>query len=101
MRSRLFRLAAILALVPVLLAGVMPAAPAVAAAGKIQGTMTDKATGLPVAGACVMLGRTGRCFLQFGSNPGLHTDAAGFYSIDLDAISANDGGQWELVFAKE
>ncbi|MEK6206402.1 MAG: hypothetical protein AABM32_02065 [Chloroflexota bacterium] len=102
MRSRLFRFAATLVLaLPVLVAGVMPASPAAAAAGKIQGTITDKTTGLPVAGACVTLGRTGQCFLAFGSYPGLHTNAAGFYLIDLDAISANDGGQWELVFSKE
>jgi hypothetical protein len=101
MRSRLMRLAATLLLVPALVAGVFPASPATAAAGKIQGTMTDKVTGLPVAGLCVQLGRTGKCFLAFGSNPGLHTDANGFYMIDLDAINANDGGQWELVFSKE
>src|SRR2546422_3508674 len=101
MRSTLIRLATALLLIPVLVAGVMPAHPAAAASGKIQGTITDKTTGLPVAGACVALGRTGRCFLEFGSNPGLHTNAAGFYSIDLDAIMANDGGTWELVFSKE
>jgi hypothetical protein len=100
MRSALIRFAIALLLMPVLVAGVMPA-PANAAAGKLQGTITDKGTGLPVAGACVALGRTGRCFLEFGANPGLHTNAAGFYSIDLDAISANDGGTWELVFSKE
>src|SRR2546422_4213585 len=101
MRSTLIRLATALLLVPVLVAGVMPAGPANAAAGKIQGTITDKTTGLPVAGACVSLGRTRRCFLEFGSNPGLHTDVNGFYSIDLDSIFAKDGGTWELVFAKE
>ena len=78
MRSRLMRLATSLLLLVPLLVAVFPAAPAAAAAGKIQGTITDKTTGLPVAGACVQLGRTGRCFLAFGTNPGLHTDAAGF-----------------------
>jgi hypothetical protein len=101
MRSALIRLAIALLLMPVLVAGVMPASPANAAAGKIQGTITDKTTGLPVAGACVMLGRTGKCFLEYAGNPGLHTNAAGFYSIDLDSILANDGGTWELVFAKD
>jgi hypothetical protein len=101
MRSALIRFAIALLLMPVLVAGVMPATTANAASGKIQGTITDKVTGLPVAGACVMLGRTGKCFLEYAGNPGLHTDAAGFYSIDLDAISANDHGTWELVFAKE
>ena len=101
MRSTLIRLAIALLLIPVLVAGVMPAHPAAAASGKIQGTITDKTTGLPVAGACVMLGRTGRCFLEFGTNPGLHTDAAGFYSIDLDAILAQDHGSWELIITKD
>src|SRR2546430_9861515 len=92
MRSTLIRLAIALLLIPVLVAGVMPAHPAAAASGKIQGTITDKTTGLPVAGACVMLGRTGRCFLEFGTNPGLHTDAAGVHFIsprtDLGAGSS-------------
>src|SRR2546428_487130 len=101
MRSTLIRLAIALLLIPVLVVGVVPAHPAAAASGKIQGTITDKTTGLPVAGACVMLGRTGRCFLEFGTNPGLHTDAAGFYSIDLDSILAQDHGSWELIFTKD
>src|SRR5256886_7551825 len=101
MRSTLIRLAIALLLIPVLVAGVMPAHPAAAASGKIQGTIGDKTTGIPASGACVMPGRTGRCFLEFGPNPGLHTDAAGFYSIDLDAILAQDHGSWELIITKD
>jgi hypothetical protein len=101
MRSRLIRLAATLAfLLPALLAAV-PAVPAAAAAGKIQGTITDKMTGAPVADACVTLGPPVRCFGAFGSNPGLHTNSAGYYVIDLDALAALDGGLWELYFLKD
>ena len=55
MRSRLIRFVTTVAfLVPALLvAG--PAAPAAASAGKIQGTITNKSTGAPVADACVTL----------------------------------------------
>src|SRR5947209_11257371 len=99
MRSRIIRLAATVALLmPALLAA---AGPAAAAAGKIQGTITDKVTGAPVADVCVTLGPPVRCFGAFGSNPGLHTNAAGFYVIDLDALAANDGGTWELYFLKD
>src|SRR6266566_416563 len=101
MRSRLIRIVAtVTLLLPVLLA-VIPAAPAAAAAGKIQGTITNKLTGQPVADACVTLGPPVRCFGAFGSNPGLHTNSAGFYMIDLDALSALDGGMWELYFMKD
>ena len=101
MRSRLMRLVATVALVlPALLAAV-PAAPAAAAAGKIQGTITDKVTGAPVANACVTLGPPVRCFGAFGTNPGLHTNSAGYYVIDLDALAAVDGGLWELYFLKD
>src|SRR5688572_12807913 len=74
--------------------------PVTAAAGKIRGTITDKNTGQPVADACVTLGPPIRCFGQFGTNPGLHTNAVGYYEIDLDALAANDGGQWDLYFLK-
>jgi hypothetical protein len=85
---------------PALLAA-MPAAPAAASAGKIQGTITDKVTGAPVANACVTLGPPVRCFGAFGNNPGLHTNSAGYYLIDLDALAALDGGMWELYFLKD
>jgi len=99
MRSRIIRLAATVALLlPALLA---TAGPAVAGAGMIQGTITDEVTGQPVADACVTLGPPVRCFGAFGSNPGLHTNTAGYYMIDLDALSANDGGTWDLYFLKD
>src|SRR3977135_600392 len=101
MRSRLIRLVASVALMLTALLAAFPAAPAVAAAGKIQGTITDKMTGQPVADACVTLGPPVRCFGAFGSNPGLHTNTAGYYMIDLDALSANDGGAWDLYFLKD
>jgi hypothetical protein len=100
-RSSLIRLVATTALLLPALLAALPAAPAAAAAGKIQGTITDKVTGQPVADACVTLGPPVRCFGAFGSNPGLHTNAAGYYLIDLDALSAIDGGMWELYFLKD
>jgi hypothetical protein len=101
MRSRLIRFVATVAfLVPALLvAG--PAAPAAAGAGKIQGTITDKSTGGPVADVCVTLGPPVLCFGAFGSNPGLHTNAAGYFVIDLEALAATDGGLWDMYFLKD
>src|SRR6267378_1307815 len=101
MRSRLMRLVVTVTLVLPALLAAMPAATAAAAAGKIQGTITDKVTGAPVANACVTLGPPVRCFGAFGSNPGLHTNSAGSYTIDLDALAALDGGLWELYFLKD
>jgi hypothetical protein len=101
MGSRLIRLAATVALMLPALMAAMPATTAVAAAGKIQGTITNKVTGAPVADVCVTLGPPVVCFGAFGSNPGLHTNAAGSFMIDLDALSANDGGTWELYFLKD
>ena len=101
MRSSLIRFFATVAfLVPALLvAG--PAAPVAASAGKIQGTITNKSTGAPVADACVTLGPPVRCFGAFGSNPGLHTNTAGYFVIDLDALAATDGGLWDMYFLKD
>src|SRR3982074_3454788 len=101
MRSRIIRLAATVALLLPALLAAMPAAPATAAAGKIQGTITDRVTGAPIADACVTVGPPVRCFGAFGANPGLHTNAAGYYMIDLDALSAIDGGMWDLYFLKD
>ncbi|MDQ2951345.1 MAG: hypothetical protein M3R54_03690, partial [Chloroflexota bacterium] len=68
--------------------------PATAAAGKLTGTVTSSATGLPLANVCVNLGIPGEfCFGDF-------TKADGTYSIDLDALSASDGGKWRLYFIK-
>src|SRR6267143_5074704 len=101
MRSRIIRLAATVALLLPAVLAAMPAAPAVAAAGKVQGTITDKMTGQPVADACVTLGPPVRCFGAFGSNPGLHTNTAGYFVIDLDALAATDGGLWDMYFLKD
>src|SRR5256885_11406363 len=101
MRSRLIRFVATVALLlPALLVAV-PAAPAAAGAGKIQGTITDKSTGAPVADACVTLGPPVRCFGAFGTNPGLHTNAAGYLVIDLDALAATGGGLWGMYFLED
>jgi len=101
MRSRLIRLVTTVAfLLPALLVAV-PAAPAAAGAGKIQGTITNKSTGAPVADACVTLGPPVRCFGAFGSNPGLHTNTAGYFVIDLEALAAIDGGLWDMYFLKD
>src|SRR2546429_6645970 len=101
MRSRLIGLVAtVVFLLPALLvAG--PAAPAAAGAGKIQGTITNKSTGAPVANACVTLGPPVRCFGAFGTNPGVHTNAAGYFVIDLGALAAIDGGTWDMYFLKD
>ena len=101
MRSRLIRLVTTVAfLVPALLVAI-PATPAAAGAGKIQGTITNKSTGAPVADACVTLGPPVRCFGAFGSNPGLHTNTAGYFVIDLEALAAIDGGLWDMYFLKD
>ena len=101
MRSRLIRFMTTVALLlPALLVAV-PAAPAAAGAGKIQGTITNKSTGAPVADACVTLGPPVICFGAFGTNPGLHTNTAGYFVIDLDALAATDGGLWDMYFLKD
>lgn len=80
-----------------LLASVLIAStPASAAgpAGKLSGRVTSSTTGLPLEGVCVNLGIPGQfCF-------GDTTKADGSYSIDLDALSASDGGKWRLYFIK-
>src|SRR2546430_10356000 len=101
MRSRLIRLVASAALMLPAVLAAFPAVPAAAAAGRIQGTITNKVTGQPVADACVTLGPPVVCFGAFGSNPGLHTNVSGYYMIDLDALAARDGGLWELYFLKD
>ena len=42
-----------------------------------------------------------RCFGAFGTNPGLHTNAAGYFVIDLEALAAIDGGTWDMYFLKD
>src|SRR2546429_3749592 len=101
MRSRLIGLVAtVVFLLPALLVAGR-ASPAAAGAGKIQGTITNKSTGAPVADVCVTLGPPVLCFGAFGSNPGLHTNTAGYFVIDLDALAATDGGLWDMYFLKD
>jgi hypothetical protein len=77
-----------------IVAGVLaPASPAGAFHASIRGTITDGVTGAPIAGACVTLGPPIRCFTT--------TDANGFYLIDLAALAARDGDQWDLYFLKQ
>ena len=91
---KLTALLALLTLVIGMLAGTTPAL----AALTISGHVTDSVTGAPVQGVCVTLGPPIRCWKGFGSSPGLHTDATGFYLIDLDEISASPGGTWDMYF---
>src|SRR6267143_997689 len=91
MRSRLIRLVASVALMLPALLAAFPAAPAAAAAGRIQGTITNKVTGQPVADACVTLGPPVVCFGAFGSNPGLHTNASGYTMLYSGKFTSNGG----------
>ena len=76
-------------------------APARAAAPlNVSGHVTDSVTGLPIKDVCVTVGPPIRCWGGFGTNPGLHTDAAGFYFIDFDAVAASPGSQWDMYFLK-
>lgn len=62
-------------------AGMMPA-PAVAAAPyTVSGHVSDVATGLPLVGACVVIGPLFPCAPNFP-----HTDANGHYSVDLPGV---------------
>ena len=103
MRSSLIRFVATVALLLPAVFAAMPPSPAAAGAGagKIQGTITDRSTGAAVADACVTLGPPVRCFGAFGTNPGLHTNAAGYFVIDLEALAAIDGGTWDMYFLKD
>src|SRR2546430_5813994 len=101
MRSRLIRLVTTVAFVVPALLVAIPAAPAAAGAGKIQGRITNRSTGAPVADACVTLGPPVRCFGAFGTTPGLHPNTAGYFVIDLDALAATDGGLWDMYFLKD
>jgi hypothetical protein len=50
--------------------------------------------GTPVGGACVTLGPPIRCF-TFTSNQ-LNAADSGYFSIDLDALAAPSGSQWDF-----
>jgi hypothetical protein len=68
-------------------------APRAAAAGEaIQGYVTDGVTGAVLGDVCVTLGPPIVCFTR--------TDANGFYRIDLEALAARPGQQWEMYFLK-
>ena len=86
--------------VVLLLAVSVMSSPAQAETLTISGHVTDSATGQPLSDVCVTLGPPIRCFGGFGTNPGLHTDATGFYLIDLGALGASSGGTWDMYFLK-
>ncbi len=71
----------------------VPAMPAAAAAGKIVGKVGDSVTGAPIQLVDVYLGIPG--FIVWA-----RTAADGSFTIDLDAVAANDHGQWEIYFVK-
>src|SRR5438105_4579015 len=93
MSSTLLRRAATATLVVLflLLTLALPASPAAAAAGKITGKVGDSVTGQPISNVDVYLGIPGCCVWA-------HTAADGSFTIDLDAIAAQDHGLWQIVF---
>ena len=54
----------------------------------ISGRVTDAASGAPVANACITLGPPSACFTR--------TNGEGRYVIDLGALAAAPGSQWDL-----
>src|SRR2546428_6388554 len=95
MSSTLLRRAATstLVVISLLLALLVPATPAAAAAGKIMGKVGDSVTMLPIQNVDVYLGIPGAFVWA-------HTAADGSFSIDLDAVAAQDHGLWEISFVK-
>jgi hypothetical protein len=75
------------------LALAIPATPAAAAAGKIIGKVGDSVTLAPISNVDVYLGIPGNFVWA-------HTAADGSFSIDLDAVAAQDHGLWEIYFVK-
>src|SRR5882762_8711851 len=71
----------------------LPATPAAAAAGKIMGKVGDSVTLAPVVNVDVYLGIPGAFVWA-------RTAVDGSFSIDLDAVSAQDHGLWEIYFVK-
>jgi hypothetical protein len=68
-------------------------APRAAAAGEdIHGYVTDGITGAVLSDVCVTLGPPIVCFTR--------TDSSGFYRIDLEALAARPGQQWDMYFLK-
>ncbi|MBM4434423.1 MAG: hypothetical protein FJ028_04835 [Chloroflexi bacterium] len=65
----------------------------VTAAGEdIHGYVTDGATGAALADVCVALGPPIVCLTR--------TNSSGFYRIDLEALTAQPGQQWDMYFLK-
>jgi hypothetical protein len=82
-----------LVVLSLLLALAIPATPAAAAAGKIIGKVGDSTTLAPIALVDVYLGIPGNFVWA-------RTAADGSFTIDLDAVSAQDHGLWEIYFVK-
>src|SRR5256885_15610693 len=82
-----------LVVLSLLLALLVPAAPAAAAAGKIMGKVGDSVTLAPIQNVDVYLGIPGAIVWA-------HTAADGSFTIDLDAVAAQDHGLWEIYFVK-
>jgi hypothetical protein len=80
-----------LVVLSLLLALVIPASPANAAAGKIMGKVGDSVTLQPLFNVEVYLGIPGAIVWA-------RTAADGSFTIDLDAVSANDHATWEIYF---
>src|SRR3954469_1232157 len=83
-----------------LLLGVISTGSTAAAADpllSISGTVRDSVTQTPIKDVCITVGPPIRCWLGFGTNPGLHTDAAGNFRVDLPE-GTSGGGTWDLYF---
>src|SRR2546427_6203063 len=95
MSSTLLRrvLAPTLAVLCLLLTLAVPAAPADAMTGTITGKVMDSVTKAPIALVDVYLGIPGAFVWA-------RTAADGSFTIDLDAVSAQDHGLWEIYFVK-
>ena len=59
----------------------------------ISGRVTDAVSGAPIANACIALGPPSTCFTR--------TNAEGRYLIDLGALAAAPGSQWDLHALRE
>lgn len=82
----------LIALLAVIACG--PGAPSATPSGLvISGRVTDAASGAPVANACITLGPPSTCFTK--------TDGEGRYVIDLGALAAAPGSQWDVHALRE
>src|SRR5688572_28525016 len=74
------------------------ASPAKAQSGMtITGTTRVSVTQTPLKDVCVTLGPPIRCWFVAGQPNGLHTDAAGNFTVELPEGTA-PGGTWDLYF---